>query len=453
MNTSKCASSLSSLFEAARYYNFRAPHILLTSHHLVRIGYRNFFRFQPTCHYSSAVREKRVLGAVAHINSGKTTTSEAMLFAAGALRRMGNVDVGDTALDYLPDERERGITINAAAICFSWRDHEIFLVDSPGHLDFTYEVERALKVMDGVIVLLDAVSGVQPQTEKVWQQADSNRLSRIVFVNKMDRDGANFNATVQSIRSHFRSIPVITQVPIFNKHNGNFCGVFDLLTCFHDVPGSLENMGGGFRDCRNALVTEPEQNLAYIERCVEDIVESLAECCDEVMSLWLEGNAIPRDKVLKALRQACLDGKVVPVLCGSSLKGIGVESLLDSVIKYLPSPLDRAPVTAFSNDGVETLVPASSSSPFLAYAFKVTHDRHRGRMVHLRVFCGGLKDFRQPFLNTTKHQRELPTKILRVLADRYMEIDEVGTGDIFAAVGLIMDIFRLPRRLPCVLPL
>lgn len=378
-----------------------------------------------------------MLGAIAHINSGKTTTSEAMLYAAGALRRMGNVDVGDTALDFLPAERERGITINAAAICFDWRNHEIFLVDSPGHLDFTYEVERALKVMDGVIVLLDAVSGVQPQTETVWRQADSNGLARVVFVNKMDREGADFQKTVASIKQYFTSSPIVVQVPIFDEKSRKFCGVYDLLERFGDPSGkggllAKDPLGDDVTDSFDNLSAEQQ---AHVQNSVETLVETVAGVNDDVMALWLDGIAIPQNVMLSALRQACIEGTLVPVLCGSSLRGIGVEPLMDSVIKYLPSPLERSPVKALSKDGREVTVPASGRSPFLAYAFKVTHDKHRGRMVHLRAFSGALEEFRRPFLNTTKAKKELPTKLLRVLADKYVEIDGIATGDIFAAVS------------------
>lgn len=382
---------------------------------------------------TSAIRSKRVLGAIAHINSGKTTTSEAMLYAAGALRRMGNVDAGDTAMDYLPAERERGITINAAAICFDWRKHQIFLVDSPGHLDFTYEVERALKVMDGVIVLLDAVAGVQPQTETVWRQADANRLPRIVFVNKMDRDGADFEKTVESVRRYFAAKPVVLQVPVFDESTRSFCGVYELLDIFEGSWGDAcmsSNEGGAI-----PFKSLSSQQREYVDKAVETFLETIAEVNDEVMSLWIDEKPIPRHLAVAAVRDACISGKLVPVMCGSSLKGIGVELLMDSVIKYLPSPLERSPVQATTSEGREINVLASHVAPFLAYAFKVTHDKHRGRMVHLRAFSGGLNQLRVTFLNTTRKKKEVPTKLLRVLADRYVEIEGISAGDIFAAVS------------------
>lgn len=382
---------------------------------------------------TSVIRSKRVLGAIAHIDSGKTTTSEAMLYAAGALRRMGNVDAGDTAMDFLPAERERGITINAAAICLDWRKHQIFLVDSPGHLDFTYEVERALKVMDGVIVLMDAVAGVQPQTETVWRQADANQLPRIVFVNKMDRDGADLEKTVDSMRRYFTPKPVVMHVPIFDQGSRLFCGVYDLLDSFQDYlkcadKSSAEKTAISFKSLSQC---QREQ----VQRATELLVETVAEVNDEVMSLWMNAKPVPRHLILDAIRDACISGKLVPVVCGSSLKRIGVELLMDSVIKYLPSPLERSPVLVTTTEGKEVSLPTSHSAPFLAYAFKITHDKHRGRMVHLRAFSGSLDQLRVMFLNTTKKKKEMPTKLLRVLADKYIEIDAISAGDIFVAVS------------------
>lgn len=387
---------------------------------------------------------KRVLGVIAHINSGKTTTSEAMLYRSGALSRMGNVDVGDTTMDFLPAERERGITITAAAICFSWRDHEIFLVDSPGHLDFTFEVERALRVMDGVVVLLDAVAGVQPQTETVWRQADTNRLPRLIFINKMDREGADFERTLEDIRRVFNATPVITHIPIFNDSNV-FLGVYNVLEQFNS-SGPTPLFGFLDESCN-----EDSAELSYdrmtdkqklqIDSAAELLVETCAEVDDDIMDAWVGGNSIERDSVQKTIRNACIQRSLVPVLCGASLKEIGVQSLLDSILSFLPSPLERGPFQASTiADGADAHVVTSDDeeSPFLAYAFKVTYDKHRGRMVLLRALSGRLES-RSPFFNTTKGKKEQPTRLLRILADKYEEVESVETGDIFAAVR-----FNLP---------
>lgn len=386
---------------------------------------------------------KRVLGVIAHINSGKTTTSEAMLYRSGALSRMGNVDVGDTTMDFLPAERERGITITAAAICFSWRDHEIFLVDSPGHLDFTFEVERALRVMDGVVVLLDAVAGVQPQTETVWRQADTNHLPRLIFINKMDREGADFDRTLEDIRRVFNATPVITHIPIFDDSN-IFMGVYDVLERFHS-SGSTPSFESPGKYCNKddelSYDRMTHNQRSQVDSAVELLVETCAEVDDDIMNAWVGGNPIERDSVQKAIRNACIQRSLVPVLCGSALKEIGVQSLLDSILSFLPSPLERGPFQASAiADDADTHVVTSDNekSPFLAYAFKVTYDKHRGRMVLLRALSGRLES-RSPFLNTTKDKKEQPTRLLRILADKYEEVESVETGDIFAAVR-----FNLP---------
>ena len=357
-----------------------------------------------------------------------------MLFAAGALKRMGNVDVGDTKLDFLPAERERGITINAAAISFNWRDHQFFLVDSPGHLDFTFEVERALKVMDGVVVLLDAVAGVQPQTETVWRQADANNLARVIFVNKMDRDGADFQKTLASIKNTFAVNPVITHVPVFDGYN--FKGIFDLLERLDENSLSGAFIKDDFDNVQELGYEDltPEQK-ASVDAYVEELTEKVAEVDDFVMEKWMEGEKVSKDVIIEAIRKATILGNLVPVACGSSLKGIGVESLMDSVVRFLPSPVERGKINAKSKKGDSVEVKASIDEPFLAYAFKVTYDKHRGRMVHLRAFSGELNGGRKPFLNTTKGKPDSPSRLVQIQADKFVDVESIGTGDIFAAVS------------------
>lgn len=399
----------------------------------------------PTSH-------KRVLGVIAHINSGKTTTSEAMLYRSGALSRMGNVDVGDTTMDFLPAERERGITITAAAICFSWRNHEIFLVDSPGHLDFTFEVERALRVMDGVVVLLDAVAGVQPQTETVWRQADANGLPRLIFVNKMDREGADFKRTLEDIRRVFNATPVVTHIPIFDDSNF-FMGIYNIMEQFTSSASPTSGFSGkspNEEDLELSYDRMSDSQKSQIDSAAEQLVETCAEVDDDIMDAWVGGSSVGGDLIQKAIREACIQRSLVPVLCGSSLKEIGVQSLLDSILSFLPSPLERGPFHASAiTDGADTQVFASDheKSPFLAYAFKVTHDKHRGRMVLLRALSGRLES-RSPFLNTTKGKREQPTRLLRILADKYEEVESVETGDIFAAVRYNLSVVQFTEQTP-----
>lgn len=372
------------------------------------------------------INKKRVLGVIAHINSGKTTTSEAMLFASGALHRMGNVDLGDTTMDYLPAERERGITVASAAIMLGWRGHRIFLVDSPGHLDFTFEVERALRVMDAAIVVLDAVAGVQPQTETVWRQADANRLPRLIFINKMDRDSANFHSVVDDVRRCFGATPLVTHVPLFDGSRA--VTVYDVLTRLPETEGDM------MPPADPALSAS---QLAVVDSAADALVEACAELDDDIMTAWLDGRPISRQTVVSAVRAACVDGRAVPVLCGASLREIGVEPLLNAITSYLPSPLQRRSLRAFPmhNTSAESLqLNSDPDAPFLAYAFKVTHDKHRGRLVFMRVFCGQLSK-RTTFLNTTTTMKEQPTRLLHVLADKFEDVDSISTGDIFAAVS------------------
>lgn len=382
---------------------------------------------------------KRVFGVIAHINSGKTTTSEAMLYTSGALPRMGNVDIGDTTMDFLPAERERGITITAAAICFTWRRHQLFLVDSPGHLDFTFEVERSLRVMDAAVVLLDAVAGVQPQTETVWRQADAYSLPRLIFINKMDREGADFNRTITNIRQIFNAVPVVTHLPIFDESH-RFVGVFNLLERFpSSAPNSECTLFENSADNDgHQLSYENLSNIQIdqIDLAVDQIVEACADVDDDIMTAWINEDTIQRETIQDAIRTACVQQALVPVMCGASLREIGVRSLMDSVVSFLPSPMDKTSSIAAETSDVAkkpTSVSDCISAPFLAYAFKVTHEKHRGRMVHLRVLSGRL-DKRCLFINTTNGKKEQPVRFLRILADKYEDIESVDNGDIFAAV-------------------
>ncbi|KAI0559207.1 Translation elongation factor EF-G2 [Gracilaria domingensis] len=311
-------------------------------------------------------------------------------------------------MDYLPQERQRGITISAASSCLPWRGHRFFIVDSPGHLDFTYEVETCLRAIDSVLVLLDAVAAVQPQTETVWRQADANNLPRVVFVNKMDRDAADLHRVVRNLKQSFHTSPAILHYPIFA--HGVFTGSFNLLHTFPDqVTDELQ-----------PIPSVPDAYHAQVRRAADELLETVADVDDQIMSLYLDSQPITRQQMRTALRNACISNRLVPVLCGSSLKRIGVEQLMDAVVDYLPAPTERMSVHAQSVD---------SQQP-------VTYDRHRGRLVHLRAFAGSLPDGKKLLLNTTQGRTDMPTKLLRVIADKFVEIDSVQTGDIFAATGL-----------------
>jgi elongation factor G len=396
-------------------------------------------------HRGAHTMRKRVLGIVAHIDAGKTTTSERMLYYAGALPRMGNVDSGDTTLDFLPAERERGITVNSAAISFNWRDHELFLVDSPGHLDFTYEVQRALRVMDGVVVIVDAVSGVQPQTETVWRQADQYMLPRIVYINKMDRAGADFTKAVESVERRVTAKVVKIHFPVVDDQSGEWIGFIDLIT-MEAVRRTTSN-SSDYKPDRNESrfplsdkLQFPGCNTKTVLQAAlqarEHLVETLADIDDGVMDAWACGRTLDSAQLKEAIRKASLCQRIIPVLCGSSLKNVGVQALLDAVIHYLPSPLERPLVVGKTVMDEEVQVSIEPDGPLLAVAFKVTHDHHRGQLVFMRAFRGGLHG-KVPLFNESRRKKEVPTSLLRIMADQAVVVEKVATGDIFAAVGLV----------------
>lgn len=381
---------------------------------------------------------KRVFGIVAHIDAGKTTTSERLLYYAGGISRVGNVDSGDTTLDFLPAERERGITINSAAISLSWREHKLFLVDSPGHLDFTFEVQRALRVMDGVVVILDAVSGVQAQTETVWRQADQYSLPRIVFVNKMDRDGADFRKAVLSLERRFRVKPVPIQFPITNS-KGQWLGFVDLLT-MEAVQRAAESVEGSrpskieFRSPVSSISLDSDEVMSNVMQARDFLVEALADLDDRVMERWVSEDSLDPQLLKEVLRKASLARQIVPILCGSSLKNFGSQSLLDAIVDFLPSPVERPSLCGTCFDGKSEIIPIQPHGSLLALAFKIVHDTHRGRLVYLRAFCGQLDSSKVPLFNLTSSKKEMPTALLQIMADSTLPVDHVATGDIFAAV-------------------
>jgi len=369
----------------------------------------------------------RNIGIIAHIDAGKTTTTERILFYTGRTHRMGNVDDGTTVTDWMEQERERGITITAAAVTCFWRDCQINIVDTPGHIDFTAEVQRSLRVLDGGVVVFDAVAGVEPQSETVWRQADRYGVPRICFVNKMDRIGADFWHTVGMIREQLASNPVAIQIPLGSEDK--FSGVVDLLTMqalvYTDELGTVQEGR-----------TIPDDWLSEAQRCREDLVETIAECDDLVMEEYLEGNPISADELRQALRGATLRGDLVPVLCGSALRNKGVQPVLDAVVDYLPSPLDVPPMTGIDpRTGAEWKCYADESKPFAALVFKVVSDPYVGRLVYLRAYSGRL-NVGSAVLNSVKGKKERISKLLRMYANRREEIPLIEAGDIAATVGL-----------------
>jgi len=369
----------------------------------------------------------RNIGIIAHIDAGKTTTTERILFYTGRTHRMGNVDDGTTVTDWMEQERERGITITAAAVTCFWRDCQINIVDTPGHIDFTAEVQRSLRVLDGGVVVFDAVAGVEPQSETVWRQADRYGVPRICFVNKMDRLGADFWHTVEMIRDQLAASPVPIQVPIGAEDT--FRGVVDLLTMrailYADDLGTVQ-------DTREV----PDELVATVLEHREALLERVAECDDEFMEKYLAGEKISVADLRRALRRATIAGDLVPVLCGSALRNKGVQPVLDAIVDYLPSPLDVPPVVGTNpQTGQERACHADESGPLAALAFKVVADPYVGRLVYLRVYSGRL-NVGSAVLNPTRQRKERTGKLLRMYANRREEVQTIEAGDIGAAVGL-----------------
>jgi elongation factor G len=373
------------------------------------------------------LEQTRNIGIIAHIDAGKTTTTERILFYTGRTHRMGNVDDGTTVTDWMEQERERGITITAAAVTCFWRDCQINIVDTPGHIDFTAEVQRSLRVLDGGVVVFDAVAGVEPQSETVWRQADRYRVPRICFVNKMDRLGADFWRTVDMIREQLSANPVAIQVPIGAEDR--FVGLVDLLT-MHAVIYA-DDLG-----TRQESTDIPQELQAEVSEHREMLLEQLAESDDAIMEKYLEGQEISANELRAALREATLRGDLVPVLCGSALRNKGVQPVLDAVVEYLPSPLDVPPMVGINpRTDTEWKCYPDPSKPFAGLVFKVVSDPYVGRLVYLRVYSGKLKAG-GTVLNTVKGERERVGKLLRMYANRREEIPAIGAGDIAAAVGL-----------------
>jgi len=366
----------------------------------------------------------RNIGIIAHIDAGKTTATEMILHHTGRTYKIGSVDEGTAVMDWMEQERERGITITAAATTCHWSEHRINIIDTPGHVDFTAEVERSLRVLDGGVVIFDGVAGVEAQSEAVWRQADRYGVARICFINKMDRVGADFQHTVDMIneRLHVKALPV--QVPIGGEKD--FRGIVDLV----------ENKVVEFSADSNSVSTKEGEVLLARHRQI--LVERLAELDDQIMALYLDGQNISPSQVKAAIRRLTLCNCVVPVLCGSALRDKGIELLLDAIVDYLPSPLDTLPVSATDPESGEKILRlASDDEPFSALAFKTVSDPFMGRLVYLRVYSGRVKAGAQ-VLNSSMEKKERLGKLYVMHADHREEIEEVDTGSIAASLGLKM---------------
>jgi elongation factor G len=375
-----------------------------------------------------ALDRVRNIGIMAHIDAGKTTTTERILYYTGRTHKMGEVHEGAATMDWMAQEQERGITITSAATTASWRDYRINIIDTPGHVDFTVEVERSLRVLDGAVAVFDSVAGVQPQSETVWRQADRYRVPRIAFINKMDRTGADFDAAVQSMRDRLGARPVPIQLPL---------GQEDALTGIVDL---VEMTAITYT---NALGTEfsveeiPAEYLPRAEELHHALIDAIAEFDDELTETYLEDeSAVTPEMIRRALRRGTLSGTVTPVLAGSAFKNKGVQPLLDAIVDYLPSPLDVPPVQGLDPKSAEEATrPPALEAPFAALAFKVMTDPYVGKLTYFRVYSGLVKSGDR-VLNTTTGKTERISRILQMHANHREERDEIGAGEIAAAVGL-----------------
>ena len=369
----------------------------------------------------------RNIGIIAHIDAGKTTTTERILFYTGKTHRIGSVDDGTTVTDWMVQERERGITIVSAAVSAEWKGYQVNIIDTPGHIDFTAEVQRSLRVLDGGIVIFDAVQGVEPQSETVWRQADRYGVPRICFVNKMDRLGASYERSIEMIRERLGANPIAMQLPIGSE--SSFAGVVDLLA---RVAISWEDELGR-ESCEYEI---PEQLRPQVEEMRARMVEQIAETDDDLTTKFLEGEEISVDELKAALRRAVIAGKAAPVFCDSSLRNKGVQPVLDAVIDYLPSP---AEIPAVSGEDPRTgeMVerPADDEAPLSALVFKIVTDPYVGRLAYFRVYSGKLTQGSMVY-NSVKDRRERVGRLIRMYADRREDITEVLAGDIAAVLGM-----------------
>jgi elongation factor G len=370
----------------------------------------------------------RNIGIVAHIDAGKTTTTERILYYTGLTYKIGEVHEGTATMDWMEQERERGITITSATTTCFWNDHRINIIDTPGHVDFTIEVERSLKVLDGAVVVFDSVGGVEPQSETVWRQADRYRVPRMAFVNKMDKDGANFAQVVAQMKDRLLANAVPVQLPYVVDHE--FVGIIDLIK-MKLAMWDDDSLGSKYE-----LTDIPEELMAEAEAAREALLESVADFDEEMMESYLNAEPISEEKIHKAIRAATINLSIVPVLLGTAFKNKGVQILLDAVVEYMPSPLDLVGVEGINpdTDEADTRGP-SDDEPFSALAFKIMTDPFVGQLTYLRVYSGMLKTGSTVY-NTTKKKREKIGRLVRMHSNKREEISEVGAGGIVAAVGL-----------------
>jgi elongation factor G len=376
---------------------------------------------------NSPLERYRNFGIMAHIDAGKTTTTERILFYTGVTHKIGEVHEGTTVMDWMEQERERGITITSAATTAFWRDHRLNIIDTPGHVDFTIEVERSLRVLDGACAVFDAVQGVQPQSETVWRQADKYKVPRICFINKMDRVGADFFHSVDTIREKLGARPLALQIPIGAEDR--FRGMVDLVK-MKGITFDDETMGAKYQEIAIPadLVDQAKEYRAKLE-------ETVAEIDDELMHKYLDGKPLTNDEIVRGVRKGTLEMKFFPVILGTAFKNKGVQQILDAVVDFLPSPLDVPPVKGVNAKGEEITRRTADDEPFGALAFKIMNDPFVGNLTFFRVYSGKL-EAGSYVTNATKDKKERIGRLLQMHANKREEIKEVWAGDIAAAVGL-----------------
>jgi elongation factor G len=373
----------------------------------------------------------RNIGIMAHIDAGKTTTTERILFYTGINYKIGEVHEGAATMDWMEQEQERGITITSAATTCHWKDHQINIIDTPGHVDFTVEVERSLRVLDGAVAVFDGVAGVEPQSQTVWRQADRYKVPRICFVNKLDRTGASFDFCVQTIKNRLNAVPAVLQLPIGSE--GGFIGVVDLVHMRALTWRGETTIGDDY-----AVEEIPADMLEQAQAAHHELVELVADYDDDLMETYLtDEDSVEPEQLVGAIRQAVLSSKITAVLCGSAFKNKGVQPLLDAVIAYLPSPVDVPAIDGFKpgDESVKIERHPDATDPFSALAFKIAADPHLGRLTYIRLYSGKL-EAGSTVLNSTKGRKERIGKIYQMHANKREEIASVGAGQIVAVMGL-----------------
>jgi elongation factor G len=380
----------------------------------------------PRSHPLNRVRN---IGIAAHIDAGKTTTTERILFYTGVSHKIGEVHDGAATMDWMEQEQERGITITSAATTCEWREHQINIIDTPGHVDFTIEVERSMRVLDGAIAVFCSVGGVQPQSETVWRQANKYHVPRMVFVNKMDRTGADFYEVERQIKDRLKANPVPIQIPIGAEEN--FQGVVDLIEMKAVIWDDNQDLMGQKYD----ITDIPEDLLEKAEEYREKLIESVAETSDELLDKYMEGEELTKDEIKKALKQGCIDLSIIPMTCGTAFKNKGVQTLLDAVVDFLPSPVEVPAIKGQYEDGTEVEVKSTDDEPFAALAFKIMTDKYVGQLTFVRVYRGILSGGSYVY-NTTKGKKERIGRLLKMHAIKQEEVKDVYAGEICAVVGL-----------------